>query len=164
MELFTPGIGLIFWQVVVFVGLFLLLMKFAWRPIASSLRAREDFIADSLKKAEEARALLEKTKQDRLIILQEAREEREESVKQTQAMISRMQEEAREQARRLSEEMTASAKASITREKEIAMQAIKERVVDLSIQVAEKILRDRLSNQKEQNALLIRYLDSIHEN
>ena len=164
MELFTPDVGLIFWQVVVFLMLFLLLAKFAWKPITSSLRDREDFIADSLKKAEEARVLLEQTEQERRTLLQKAREEREASFKQAQEAIARMQEEAQQKARRTGEEMIAAARTSIEKEKEAAMQAVRDQVVVLSVQVAEKILRAQLSGSETQKKLLVRYLDDLPKN
>ena len=164
MELFTPDIGLIFWQAVVFLVLLFFLMRFAWGPITRSLREREDYIEGSLRRAEEARALLEEIKAERRSILQKAQEEREASLEQTRVRVARMQEEAQERAKRIGEEMILSAEASIKREKEAAMRAVRDQVVDLSIQVAEKVLKDRLAGQGEQKKLLARYLSSIHGN
>jgi len=77
MELLTPGIGLIFWQTVVFSIVFLFLLTFAWRPIADALKTRESFINDALRAAELAKEEMAQLKQDNELLLEEARRERD---------------------------------------------------------------------------------------
>ena len=77
MELLTPGTGLLFWQVIIFLTLLLVLSKYAWKPITESLKEREKFIEDSLdsaKKAEEELVNIQKKNEE---LLSEARKERE---------------------------------------------------------------------------------------
>ena len=78
MDLLTPGIGLIFWQLLIFGLLFLFLSKYAWKPITNSLREREKFISNSLKSAQEAEEKLEDLNKKNEALLKEARKERAE--------------------------------------------------------------------------------------
>ena len=158
MELVTPAIGLIFWTTVVFTMLVLLLKKFAWKPILTAVDQRNKSINESLQQAEKARAemaelttnnekILAQTKADRDIILKEARE-----------MKNKIISQAKEQANLEAEKLVNTAKEQITNEKQKALTELKNHVADLSIEMAEKVLRSELSDSEKQKELVNRAL------
>ncbi len=85
MDLLTPGTGLIIWQLVIFIGLFLLLAKFAWKPILSSLKEREESIQTALDQAEKAKIEMASLKSDNEKLLKETREERDKILRDARA-------------------------------------------------------------------------------
>lgn len=100
MELLTPGTGLIIWQTFVFLLLVLLLARFAWKPILSSLKEREQSIQSALDTAEKARAEMTRLQADNEKLLKEAREERDKMLKEAREVTNRMKEEAQLDAKR----------------------------------------------------------------
>jgi len=154
MELVTPGIGLLFWMVLTFSTVLFLLKKFAWKPILSTLKEREDSIEEALRSAADARTQMAKLKSDNEQILADARAERDSLLKEareTQAMIVS---EAKHKAKEEADKMIKAAQDAIQNEKAAALESMKEQIVSLSIEVSEKILRKELSSEAKQSDLV----------
>jgi len=158
MELLTPGLGLIFWQVVIFLMLVVLLGVFAWRPILDSLRIREESIEEALRSADEAREEMSKLQSDNEKLLAKAREERDALLKDAGIMAGDLREEAKEDAKKITSKMIEDAQASIVSEKEAALKEVRNLVAELSVEIAEKLLRKSLGDAKAQKSLVDEFL------
>lgn len=164
MELLTPGSGLIIWQAIIFLALILLLKKFAWGPIISSLKEREVGIEESLAAAERAKDEMAALQSDNEKLLKEARIERDVMLKDALTTASKIKEEAREETSKITSKMIEDAKATIENEKKAALADIKTQVSLLSLDIAEKLLRKQLGNEKEQKALVDEFVKDLNLN
>jgi len=164
MELLTPGTGLIIWQLIVFVLLFLLLSKLAWKPILSSLKEREKSIQDALDTAENTRAEISKLKADNANLLKEAREERDKMLRDAREAGNRLKEEAEAAAKKSADKIIADARAAINIEKQAALRDIKVQVSNFSLEIAEKLLKKNLADDASQKALVDSYLKDLKIN
>ena len=164
MELITPGIGLVFWQTVVFITVFLILAAFVWKPIVGALRVRESQIEDALRAAEIAKEEMEQIKIDNEYVLQEARAERDKILKDAIAAANQIKDEAKKETSSITDRMIAEAKASIESEKKAALSEVKNLVSSLSLEIAEKVLREKLSDDKSQKALIEKFLKDVKVN
>lgn len=164
MDLVTPGIGLIFWTTIVFLILVFLLAKFAWKPILGAVKTREAAIEDALKSAQRAREELQQLQADNEKILKEAREEREQILKEARSMRDKMVADAKDVAGAEADKMIASAKEQIHHEKLAAITELKNQVANLSIEMAEKVLRAELKDQKAQTEMVERLVDDVKLN
>ena len=158
MELLTPGIGLIFWQVVIFLLLVVLLGVFAWRPILDSLKIREESIEEALRSADEARQEMSKLQADNEKLLAKAREERDVLLKEAAKIAGQLKEEAKEDAKKITSKLIEDAQASIVSEKEAALKEVRNLVAELSVEIAEKLIRKSLGDAKSQKALVDEFL------
>lgn len=154
MQLVTPDIGLLFWMLVSFLIVFFILKKFAWKVILNMLHEREYKIEQDLKAAEKARDEIEKMHANNERILNEARAEREKIYREAQEMKDIIVGEAREQAIREKEKIMMDARASIESEKILAIREIRNTFAELSVRVAEKLLRRELSKDQKQKELV----------
>ena len=164
MELLTPGIGLIFWQTVVFLITFIVLAVFVWKPVASALKTRESQIEDSLKSAELAKEEMAQIKADNEYLLQEARAERDRMLQDAMEVANKIKEEAKSETAAISERMIADAKLSIESEKKSALAEVKNLVAALSLDIAEKVIREKLSTDKSQKDLIDKFLKEVKVN
>ncbi len=154
MGLVTPDIGLVFWMLVSFLIVFFLLKKFAWKPILNMLHEREDSIDQALKAADKAKEDMKKMQADNERILDEARTEREKIFREAQEVKDKIIGEAREQANKEKEKIMTDARSSIEAEKNAAIREIRDIAAELSVQIAEKLLRNELSNDQKQKDLI----------
>jgi F-type H+-transporting ATPase subunit b len=161
MSLLTPSFGLLFWMTISFLIVFGLLAKFGFPVIVKMVDERRAYIKDSLESAEEANRRLENIKQDSDAIIKEARDRQNSLIKQATDESSRLVLAARERAVIETQKQMNEAAQRIEVEKLKAMEDIRVQVVDLSIGVAEKILRKKLDNPESQNALIAKFLDEI---
>ena len=150
--------GLFIWQVVIFVGLILLLKKFAWKPILDAVNDREEGIKNALLSADNARKEMQNLQSDNQRILQEARMERDTLLKEAREMKDKMIADAKNEAQAQGQKMIEQAKAAIQTEKNTAMAELKLQVSTLSLQIAEKLLKDELSNKEAQVKLVEKML------
>lgn len=164
MELLTPGTGLILWQLIVFVLLFFLLSKLAWKPIISSLKEREHSIQDALDTAEKARHEMSQLRSDNEKLLKEAREERDRILREAREVSNRMKEEARHDAKKSADKIIEDAKAAINVEKQAALKEIKVQVSMFALDIAEKLMKKNLSNDKAQKELVEGYIKDLKIN
>ncbi|WP_109833016.1 F0F1 ATP synthase subunit B [Reichenbachiella versicolor] len=164
MDLVTPGVGLIFWQTVTFLIVLGLLAAFVWKPIMEALRAREGFIEDSLSAAENAKKDIEKLKNDNEYLMQEARLERDKMLKEAAELANKIKEDAKDETSKITAKMIEDAKAVIQAEKSSALNEVKGLVADLSLDVAEKVLRKKLEEKKAQEDLVEEFIKDIKVN
>ena len=157
-------LGLFFWQVVIFVGLIFLLKKFAWKPILDAVNDREEGIKNALLSAENARKEMQNLQADNQRILQEARLERDNMLKDAREMKEKMVEDAKTEAQAQGQKMIEQAKAAIESEKNAAMAELKLQVSTLSLSIAEKLLKDELSNKEAQTKLVEKMLGDVKLN
>ena len=152
------GFGLFIWQTIIFVGLIFLLKKFAWKPILDAVNEREEGIKNALLSADNARKEMQNLQSDNQRILQEARMERDSLLKDARDMKEKMIADAVNEAQAQGLKMIEQAKAAIESEKNAAMAELKLHVSTLSLEIAEKLLKDELSNKEAQVKLVEKML------
>ena len=150
--------GLFFWQTLIFVGLIFLLKKFAWKPILDAVNEREEGIKNALLSAENAKKEMQNLQADNQRILQEARMERDTMLKEAREMKEKMIADSKIEAQVAGQKMIEQAKAAIESEKNAAMAELKSQVSSLSLEIAEKLLKDELSNKEAQVKLVEKML------
>lgn len=155
---FTAPESLIFWTTIIFILFFILLRKFAWKPILGAVKGREDSINNALASAESARKEMQNLKSDNERILQEARLERDILLKEAREMKEKMIADSKHEAQVQGQRMIEQAKAAIENEKNAAMAELKSQVSSLSLDIAEKLLKDELSNKDAQMKLVDKML------
>lgn len=154
MDLITPGLGLVFWTAVTFLCLLVILRKFAWKPILGAVSAREDGIKSALASAENARKEMENLHADNERILKEARAEREALLKEARDIKAKMIADAKDEAQTQANNIIAQAQTAIENEKKTAMAELKNHVASLSLEIAEKVVRNELSSKDKQLELV----------
>jgi F-type H+-transporting ATPase subunit b len=158
-ELFGQfSLGLFILQTVLFLALLFLLKKFAWKPILDAVNEREEGIKNALLSAESAKKEMQNLKSDNEKLLADARAERDTMIKEAREMKEKMINDAKTEAQVAGEKMIAQAKAAIESEKNAAMADLKNQVSSLSLEIAEKVLRDELSNKESQTKLVEKML------
>jgi F-type H+-transporting ATPase subunit b len=161
---FTAPESLIFWTTIIFVVFFFLLGKFAWKPILGAVKGREESINNALKSAEAARAEMHNLQADNQRILNEARAERDAMMKEAREIKDKIVAEAKAEAEATGTKMIEQAKAVIVSEKNAAMSELKSQVSGLSLEIAEKILKNELSDKASQTALVEKMLADVKLN
>jgi F-type H+-transporting ATPase subunit b len=156
--------GLFIWQILIFVGLILLLKKFAWKPILDAVNDREEGIKNALLSAANAKIEMQNLQADNQRILQEARLERDNMLKDAREMKEKMVEDAKTEAQAQGQKMIEQAKAAIEGEKNAAMAELKLQVSTLSLSIAEKLLKEELSNKEAQTKLVEKLLGDVKLN
>ena len=156
--------GLFFWQIFLFLLLLFLLKKYAWKPILNAVKDREEGIQNALKSAENARKEMQNLTADNERILKEARNDREELLKEARTMRTEMIEEAKGHAQLEADKLIAKAKEEIENEKQTAITDLKNQVADLSIGIAEKLVKDQLDSKGKQVALIEKILKDVKLN
>lgn len=164
MELLTPSIGLVFWMSLAFLIVLFLLRKFAWSGILKALKDREDFIDRSLKSAEEAKAQMSTLKAENENLLTEARAERESILKEAKEMRDKILAEAKSSATDEGNRLISVARGEIEKEKNQALSDIKRQVGEISLEIAEKVIRKELSDKGAQEALVANHLSQSQNN
>lgn len=154
MDLITPEFGLFFWQTIVFLVLMFVMAKFAWKPILNSVRNREKSINDALASAESARKEMQNLKSDNEQLMKEARAERDAILKEARELKEKVIADASEEAKVKADKIVADAKRSIELEKQSAMAELKNQVAELSVEIAEKIVRKELSGKNDQHQMI----------
>ena len=148
------SLGLFVWQTLLFVLLILLLKKFAWKPILNAVNDREEGIKNALAEADKARQEMQNINADNERILKEARTERDSMLKEARDIKNNLIEEAKEEAKAQGNKLIEQAKSTIQSEKLAAIADIKNQVAELSMNIAEKVVKDELSNKDKQLKLV----------
>lgn len=164
IPLVQPEIGLMFWMLVIFGIVLILLKKFAWKPILKMLKDREANIEDSLSRAEKAKEEIKELQQTNERMLQEARIERDKMMKETRETRETIINEAKAKAKTEADRLVATAREQIQTEKLAAITELKNQVAALSIEIAEKILKEHLSKDENQKTLVNSYVKDINLN
>ena len=161
MSLITPDFGLLFWMTVVFLVVLFILWKWGFPVIVKMELDRKDYIDASLKKAHEANERLANIQKEGESILQEAREKQAQILKEAAATRDAIVEQAQDKARSEGARLLDEAKAAIEQEKKAAIADIRQQVAALSVEIAEKVLRQNLKDDKSQMDLIDRMLDDV---
>lgn len=158
------SVGLFFWQSLLFIGLVLLLRKFAWKPILEAIGEREEFIKDSLESAEKAKLELTRLKSKNEDLIKEARAERDELLREARDTRDKLVAEAKDKAKSEADKIVANARETIENEKLAAVTELKNQVAQLSVDIAEKILRKELESEQKQKDLMNNMLEEVNLN
>lgn len=160
----VPQLGLFFWSLVVFLIFFFILRKFAWKPIISMLKEREESISQSLQQAEKAREEMAKLQADNEKLLNDARHEREKMLKEASQVRDEIIAKAKEEASSAAAKEMEKAKVQIESEKMAALITVKNEAGMMALQIAEKILRHELANGAEKEALAKKLVSELNNN
>ncbi|CDE87834.1 aTP synthase subunit b [Prevotella sp. CAG:891] len=160
-SILTPDLGLLFWMLLAFLTVFFIVAKFGFPVITKMVDERKNYIDESLKKAHEANERLAGIQQECERLLNEARVRQAEILSQAKTTGDSMIREAREKAQAEGAKMLLDAKAQIAAEKENALRDIKQTVADLSVVIAEKVVRQKLADNEQQQKLIERMLDEV---
>lgn len=158
------SLGLFVWQTLLFVGLLLLLKKYAWGPILNAVNEREEGIKNALSAADDAKKEMENLQADNQKLLKEARAEREAMLKEARELKNKIIDDAKAEAQIEANKLVAQAQAAISAEKKAAVAELKSQVAEISISIAEKVLKDELSNKSKQEKLVESMLEDTSLN
>ena len=159
MELFLPEFGLSFWMLIAFLLVFFILAKFGWPVITKGIEDRGKYIEDSIQSAKEANARLAGIKEEGAQILVAAKNEQLEMAKRAAAINEQLIRDAKEQATFEADKILGNARKAIQIEKEEAMRDVRRLVVELSLDIAEKVIRKKLEDKPAQIELIETLLD-----
>jgi len=154
MDLIKPDFGLIIWTALSFLILLFILKKFAWKPIVGNVNDREQSIKEALASAEKAKIEMENLHADNERILKEARAERETLLKEAREIKAKMITDAKDEAQTQASKLIEKAQSAIQSEKKAAIADLKDQVAELSVNIAEKVVRAELSNDTKQLKLV----------
>jgi len=148
------SIGLFFWQTIIFILLIFLLKKFAWKPILDAVNEREEGIKNALLSAEKAKEEMASLQSDNEQTLKKARSERDSLLKEAREIKQQIIDEAKNEAKSEAKKIISQAQETIQNEKNAAIVDLKNQVAGLSIDIAEKVLKEKLSDDKTQMKLV----------
>ncbi|MDO4215657.1 MAG: F0F1 ATP synthase subunit B [Bacteroidales bacterium] len=161
MSLLIPDSGLLFWMIISFGVVFVILAKFGWPIITNMVDERKKYIDDSILKAKEANEKLAQIQEESNMLLKQAQEQQSKILAEAMEMRNQIVEKAKTEATVAGQKLLAEAKQQIESEKEDAIRDIRRQVGILSVEIAEKVLRQNLKNDNEQMAMVNRMLDEI---
>ncbi|MFQ7114398.1 F0F1 ATP synthase subunit B [Hallella bergensis] len=162
-SILTPDLGLLFWMLLAFLVVFGVLAKFGFPAITNMVEDRKKYIDDSLRKAHEASERLENIRQEGESMLQEAREKQAQLLKEATETRDVIVEKAQEKAKAEGARLLSDAKAQIEAEKQNAIRDIRSQVAELSVKIAERIVKQQLSSNDKQMELIDKLLDEVSE-
>jgi F-type H+-transporting ATPase subunit b len=163
-SLIEPELGLLFWQVFIFLIVLFILAKFAWNPILASLKERENTIDEALSTAKKAKEEMLALVAGNEKLLQEARLERDKILREAQSAASNIVNEAKDKAGAEGQRLIEGARVAINNEKQAALTEVKNLAATLSIEIAEKILKRELSDEKAQKELVNEFIKEANLN
>jgi len=164
MELVNPGLGLIIWMTLAFAIILWVLAKFAWKPILKALNNRENSIDNALHAADQAREEMKALKSKHEELLIQAKDERDGILREARNVKEKIIEESKLEAQEEANRIIENAKESIHYEKMAAITDLKNQLAHLSIEIAEKLLKEELSTDKKQKELITKFVDEINFN
>ena len=164
LDLVTPGIGLIFWTSVVFLLLVFILKKYAWKPILDAVEKRSKSIEDAINAADQAKASLAELNEEREKIKKESLAQRDALLKDANETKNQIISEAKTKAKEETDKILTSAREVIKTEKLAAITELKNQVAVLSLEIAEKIVKDQLSSDDKQKALVDSMIKEVNLN
>ena len=159
MNLVTPDFGLLFWMVIIFGIVFFLLAKFGFPIITDSLHSRKAKIQKSLDDAQEIEARMASWKVEQARMMEDVRRQQSAILKEAAETKSRIVAEAKAEARDEADKILAQARTEIAAEKESALRDVRKEIALLSVEVAEKVLREELSEENKQKAFIDALVD-----
>jgi F-type H+-transporting ATPase subunit b len=164
MDLFTPDFGLVFWMFVGFAILFLILWKFAWPAIIKGVDARADLIDKGVEYAQNAKVQLDNARQEAEKYITEARQNQAEILRDAEKMKTQIIEEARTAAKAEAQKVMDAASLSIEQQQKQAQQQFRNQVSQFALDIAQKVVKNQMSDADAQSKLVNSYLDEIEKN
>jgi len=164
MDLVTPGIGLIFWTTLTFVLLLVLLRVYAWKPILNAVRKRNESIREALDSADHAREEMAMLIADNEEIVASARKERDQMLSEAKGLKDQIISEAKKDAEVEAKKLIESALSTIESQKAAAISEIKREIALLSVEIAEKLLKEKLAESAKQEELIGNIMKDIKLN
>lgn len=164
MELVTPNLGTIFWMVIIFGVVAFVLKKFAWKPILNALYEREESIENALKAAEKARQEMANLKAGNEQLLAEARREKENILREAMTLKDGIIAEAKEKASAETKKNIGNARQQIENEKAKAINEMKQQMAEISLMIAEKVIRKEMAGNKQHQEMVNKLIDEIKLN
>lgn len=161
MGLLTPGLGLLVWMLITFSVLFFVLWKFGWPVMIKMMKDREENIKQSLEAADRAKIEMQQLQCNNELLLKQAQEERDEMLKETKALKEKMLEEAKLNAQQEAQRIIMDAREAINYEKLHAMTELKNQIANLSIEIAEDLLKHELSDKQKSNEIIENRISEI---
>lgn len=161
LSLVQPAFGLVFWMTLTFLTVLFLLAKFAWKPILKSLHEREKGIEDALSESKRMREEMSKMQASNEEMMRQARAERDALLKEARDIRDKEIGEAKAKAKAEADAMLGRAREDIRNEKNAAIVELRNQVADLSVQVAERILREKLGDAAAQKALVEKVMSEV---
>lgn len=151
MDLLTPELGLFVWTLLAFLIVFIILRKFAWKPILTMLNERETGIADAIASAERVKKEMSQLQAENEKIMQQAREERSAMLKEAKEQADMIVSKAKDSTKAITDKMVGEATQQIQQQKMAALTEVKNEIGKLAVEVAEKVLRKQLATADAQN-------------
>ena len=161
MELVKPAIGLVFWMIVTFSVLLFILKKYAWKPILSSIKEREETIENALSQAERAKEDMARLQGENLALLAEARQERDLMLREARDIKEKIISDAKGMADEEAKKLIMRANDEINKQKFAAMEELKKEVASFSVQIAEKLVAVKLEDNAAQQALIANHISDL---
>jgi F-type H+-transporting ATPase subunit b len=152
--LLTPAFGTVFWASIAFLAVLVILRVIAWKPILKALSDREESIGNALREADKAREEMANLNSDNERLLQEARAKRDEMLKESRDMASKLVSDAKANAREAAAKEVESAREAINTERKAAVAELKAEVAKLSVDIAERLLKEELTDEQKQKGLV----------
>ena len=161
MNLLTPDPGLLFWMVLSFLIVFFLLAKFGFPVIVNAINKRKEFIEASLVSAKEANERLASIQEEGEKLLAEAKAQQKEIISAAMQEKQKILQAAQDEARTSAQQIVDDATTRITAEKEKALREVRSEVAILAIDIAEKVLSEKMSNSAEQKKAIERMIEKL---
>lgn len=161
MELIKPAIGLMFWAAVAFSFLLFVLRRFAWNPILKAVKSREVSIREALESAEEAKKEVGLLRESNENLMKQALSDRDAILEEAKKMKISILEEAKSKATQEYEEILANAREVLEQERKSAINAIKAQIIEISIEVAKKVLEKELENKESQDKFVSKLVEKM---
>ena len=162
MELLTPDFGLVFWMVICFTAVLFILGKYGWPVIVGMINKRSDEIEESILKANEANARLAGTNAETERLLAEAKNERLELLKEASKQKDQIIADAKAEAAKKAQDLLDKAKEDSQLERDNAIKEIRTQVAELSVSIAEKVVREKLTGDKAGLDMINKLLDEVN--
>lgn len=164
MSLITPDFGLLVWMTLIFGIVFFILAKFGFPMITSSVQKRAERIENSIQQAKEAEQRMQSLADEQKALIEKARQERNDMLKAASATRDEIIGKAKTEAQAEADKIIAKAKEEIAAEKETAIREVREEMADLSMRIAEKVVRKDLSGDDAQRQYIDRLVKEMSEN
>jgi len=164
MELLIPEFGLVIFQSIAFLLLMFVLGKFAWKPVLAAIKEREQSIDEALNKAELAKQEMTRLTAQNEELMKEARAERDHILKEAKTLKDNIVNEAKTQAHNEGAKLIEKAKIEIENQKKAALAELKSQVSSLSLEIAERVLRNQLQDKAKQEDLVANLLKDVELN
>lgn len=161
MGLLTPGIGLLFWMFLTFLVLLFILGKFGWPVVLRMMKNREESIKQSLETADKAKQEMQQLQCDNELLLKQAQQERDQMLKETKLLKEKIIEEAKQSAQQEAQRIISAARETINYEKLHAMTELKNEIANLSIEIAEDLLKHELSDKQKSNEIIEKKISEV---